>query len=155
MSCRDIDLTPHQFARKGGVYDQINLAKFKSLALMVSRDENRLMLLDYVEKRIRMRVSFDRVHDRQLLSGAIHPSGLYCLLGFQENLTFYAITDSELRFVSIFEVNMVRHLVYFCCVSYVRNSISMFEKELKLVRNLSGDRLCHSGLLYIIVHVVA
>lgn len=100
MNCRNLEMVEHNFTRKKGVYDQVNLAKFKPLALMVSRDQNKLVLMDYVRKKIRMQVGFDKLHDRQLLSGAIHPSGLFSVLGFQENLCFYAITDGELRYSS-------------------------------------------------------
>ena len=88
----------HALTRKQGRIDRVDIAKFKPLILLISKSSNSVSIVDFERRVLIQNKTFPKegTRARTLTSGAIHPSGLFCLLGFEEKLELCSIAYSQI-----------------------------------------------------------
>jgi hypothetical protein len=99
LKIKNMNNQGHSLTRKKGKIDSIDIASFKPLMLLISMASNSLQIVDFENRILVFQKQFpiQGVHQTSLKCGAIHPSGLYCLLGFENKLELYSITYSCIK----------------------------------------------------------
>ena len=95
MKMNELPVIGHKMTAKNKEINCISVAEFKPLALLISTADNLLKILDYEKKIMELEMNFgdsESLNYRQIISGAIHPSGMYCILGFENGLELHSIT---------------------------------------------------------------
>jgi hypothetical protein len=99
LKIKSLQKKGHSLTRKKGKIDNVDIASFKPLMLLISMSSNSLQIVDFEKKKLVYCNQFpnEGVHQKSLRCGAIHPSGLYCLLGFESKLELYSVTYSCIK----------------------------------------------------------
>ena len=99
LRTKEVESYGHPMTFKQGKIDTVDVAEFKTLMMMVSIKDNSFKLVDFEKRTLEIQHFFGRanIQHKQVTAGALHPSGLYAVLGFEDRLDFYSISYSGLK----------------------------------------------------------